>query len=1017
MASHPARVFISYAHSSPQHKQLVAELVNTLREAGVDVAVDADVRTPQGPPEGWPKWMKRQLNEADWVLMFFDELYRRRFDGEEEPDKGLGATWEGLIITHQFYRESGMNKRFIPLLADDASTRLIPDELVGANYYRIPKQSSELGDALIQAGETCTETPGTDLTRSVTRTYHQIAPTRLRHGAEHLFGREKELAALDRAWDDPGTHVFTIVAWGGVGKTSLVVEWMARKAKAGWPGFARVFDWSFYTQGTREEGAASADSFIAEALKFFGDEALAKSPASPWDKGSRLARLVAEKRTLLVLDGLDPLQYPPGPLSGQLKDPALEALLKGLAQQNPGLCLVTTRESVADLAPYRDTTAPQWDLEYLSEEAGAALLHQAGANRAGAGAIRPDDAELRAASREVLGHALTLHLLGTYLAKAHHGDIRKRDRVRFEEADAKVKGGHAFKVMAAYEKWLAGAGEKGRRQLAVLRMMGLFDRPADPGCIAALREAPAISGLTDTIAGVKEEDWNLTVSAMEEAWLVQRTPRGPQRVRGYSEEQARRVMEAHASGYELPSEAAEFVSPGVHDGEALEAHPLVREYFGKRLREEGPTAWREGHRRMYEHLKASVPYWPEGLEGLTPLYQAVAHGCQAGLHQDALLNVYIARILRATGTGGSYRKGGFYSSRTLGAHGADLGAVACFFELPWHCLAPSLAETHQAWLLHEAGFALWALGRLTEALEPMRRGLEIGVKQEVWSSAARSGNNLSEGELTLGMVGEAVRDAEESVSFADRSGDKFLRMVLRTALADALHAAGRSDKAMKLFREAEGMQARDQPQRPLLYSTRGFQYCDLLLAAVERAAWARILKPKYEISKRTCLKSCREVEQRARKTVKIADRENWLLEMALDRLTLGRAALYRLVLERSDVRDAKSEIEQAVDELLRASTQGHIPRGLLSRAWLRFVEGDADGARADLDEAWQIAERGPMRLFMADIHLYRARLFHTVTPYPWKGAKDDLAAARKLIEECGYHRRDEELADAEKALA
>ena len=31
---------------------------------------------------------------CDWVLMVFDELYRRRFDGEEEPNKGLGATWE-----------------------------------------------------------------------------------------------------------------------------------------------------------------------------------------------------------------------------------------------------------------------------------------------------------------------------------------------------------------------------------------------------------------------------------------------------------------------------------------------------------------------------------------------------------------------------------------------------------------------------------------------------------------------------------------------------------------------------------------------------------------------------------------------------------------------------------------------------------------------------------------------------------------------------------------------------------
>ena len=94
----------------------------------------------------------------------------------------------------------------------------------------------------------------------------------------------------------------------------------------------------------------------------------------------------------------------------------------------------------------------------------------------------------------------------------------------------------------------------------------------------------------------------------------------------------------------------------------------------------------------------------------------------------------------------------------------------------------------------------------------------------------------------------------------------------------------------------------------------------------------------------------------------------------------------------------------------------YVPRGLLSRAWLRCLDGDTAGAHADLDEAWQIAERGPMRLHMADIHLHRARLFFCEKPYPWTSPKADLAAAEELINKCGYHRRDEELADAKKAI-
>jgi hypothetical protein len=64
-----------------------------------------------------------------------------------------------------------------------------------------------------------------------------VAPTRLHHGADHLFGREQELADLDRISGDPTKKVLTVVAFGGVGKTSLVIEWMARQAAKNWQGF------------------------------------------------------------------------------------------------------------------------------------------------------------------------------------------------------------------------------------------------------------------------------------------------------------------------------------------------------------------------------------------------------------------------------------------------------------------------------------------------------------------------------------------------------------------------------------------------------------------------------------------------------------------------------------------------------------------------------------------------------------------------------------------------------------
>src|SRR5204863_8471345 len=130
-----------------------------------------------------------------------------------------------------------------------------------------------------------------------------------------------------------------------------------------------------------------------------------------------------------------------------------------------------------------------------------------------------------------------------------------------------------------------------------------------------------------------------------------------------------------------------------------------------------------------------------------------------------------------------------------------------------------------------------------------------------------------------------------------------------------------------------------------------------------------------------------------------------VLDRSLEELSLARTALYAALLNPSS---PLPSCDSAVDGLRQAGTTHHLPRGLLTRAWVRWLKGDEAGCRADLDEAWEIAEPGPMRLHMADILLTRARLFRD---------RAALAGAHTLIEQCGYGRRREELADAEAALA
>nr|VFK30197.1 MAG: hypothetical protein BECKMB1821G_GA0114241_10611 [Candidatus Kentron sp. MB] len=453
-------------------------------------------------------------------------------------------------------------------------------------------------------------------------------------------------------------------------------------------------------------------------------------------------------------------------------------------------------------------------------------------------------------------------------------------------------------------------------------------------------------------------------------------------------------------------------------------HDLIRDHF---RRTPAPALDPQAiHLRLYR-LYAGViqPVWrPDGLDGLRPLYEAVHHGARAGLHQEALVDVYRDRILR---------NDGFYSTRKLGAVSADLAAVKNFFTEPWIKPAPGLKPADQAWLLNEAAFRLRALGRFDEALAPMRAGMEMAVEQEDWKNAANGASNLSELELTLGQVAAAVSDGARSVEYADQSEDDFLRMGFRTTHADALHQHGDRAEARRLFEAAEAIQKDRQPTYPRLYSLWGFRYADLLLGAAERAAWARTFGDEAlpvvgaPGTLGEWIAACDAVTERARQWFEWRLPADPILDIALDRLTLARAGLYRALLSAEGCYEASphctvrfpeesrqtiaKHINAAVDGLRKSGEIEFVARGLLTRSWFRALTGDEAGAKADLDEAWDLARGAP--LFQTDVLLTRARLFHHQNPTQ---ARTALARARALIHQHGYHRRDQELTDAEAVI-
>ena len=131
------KVFISYSHDSDEHAGRMLKLANRLVREGVDTILD---QYEQSPPEGWPRWMDDQIQDARFVLMVCTEPYHRRVMGREKPKTGLGVRWEGNLIYQHLYDADTTTRKFIPILLEGGRIEDIPLPVRGATHYRVDTQ-------------------------------------------------------------------------------------------------------------------------------------------------------------------------------------------------------------------------------------------------------------------------------------------------------------------------------------------------------------------------------------------------------------------------------------------------------------------------------------------------------------------------------------------------------------------------------------------------------------------------------------------------------------------------------------------------------------------------------------------------------------------------------------------------------------------------------------------------------------------------------------------------------------
>jgi hypothetical protein len=143
----PPKLFISYSHDSPEHRQMVLDLANRFRtEQFIECIIDQHF-LPAFPPQGWMKWMRDQIDQADFVLMVCTPTYRNRYERNVETG-GNGVAFEGLVISERLYEEYFKSLKFIPVTCDGGNIDHVSYELRGKNIYSVPSDFETLADLI-----------------------------------------------------------------------------------------------------------------------------------------------------------------------------------------------------------------------------------------------------------------------------------------------------------------------------------------------------------------------------------------------------------------------------------------------------------------------------------------------------------------------------------------------------------------------------------------------------------------------------------------------------------------------------------------------------------------------------------------------------------------------------------------------------------------------------------------------------------------------------------------------------
>lgn len=788
-----------------------------------------------------------------------------------------------------------------------------------------------------------------------------------------FVGRERQLEELTAAWQDEQTNLMVVVGRAGSGKSTLISKWLHDLPDN---ESTSIYAWSFNGQAYTGSAAGgtqdSSEEFIEHALTTLSGEKTA-SPDSH-ERAMQLAGLLAKKRVLLILDGLEALQRTAPNQSGEIADKDLRDLLRELTVNNGGLCLVTTRVKGPDLGGSRLM------LRDLESNAGAELLKdllRRDVHTAELRDIRGSESDFAAAAKKCEGHPLTLRLLAGYLNTYCHSDIRQLESAQFldeESLDPDVDA--ARRMLSQYADVFEGDGRRTpKRALRILSVVSLFTGRAQASALEALRRGPLVARLTD------------------EPGLLSALPFSRRAITKKHWQQAVDLLRR-----------MQLLLPGDSYSGDLDAHPLVREFFARRLKEKSLDAWRAGHGRLFQHF-ASGKELPDSVAAMQPLFQAVFHGVRAaetpGKVESVFQNVYVRRIRheRMSADRRDPRSNEHFSNKGLGAIGADLLALSRFTDgTAWDRNSVKLEKKiDQAYVLLYAGLDLRLLGRFDESEQALRASAELYAEvaeteperqQEARIGAADANRHLSQLLSMWGKLARGLEAAEKAVAWASKIEDAPQKAIrARVARAYILYQMNRLDEATADFDVAVRMQEQHFPETPLLHGLPGCRYWEWLLAKDS----AKLVREQAELT---------------------------LTYPTLDKLQydkhLTRLLLFKAKRQLGGADPGLGELDEIVEGLRGSGQKWGTALGLLTRAEAHRESGHLPEAWVDFTDAAKIEYNAKMDLLGSDLSLEAARLHLSAGEI--REAEAALEQAQRQIKNQGYALRLTVVRELEKKL-